>query len=133
MKRATAGWPKRRKPLRRRRSSRGIGKMDVYHIWCDLKDSRQDKEFAAAVGAYLDHHKAGGRLEAWRLTRRKLGLGPDALGEFHIMIETRDLAQLELAFKAAAERAGEVEKLHANVYSRVTNAKFGLARDFPDR
>ena len=107
--------------------------MDVYHIWCDLKDGREDKVFSAAVKAYLDHHKAGGRIENWRLMRRKLGLGPDGLGEFHIMIETRDLAQLDFAFRAAAERAGEVEKLHAAVYSRVTNAKFALARDFPDR
>lgn len=111
----------------------GCEGMDVYHIWCDLKDGREDKAFAAAVAAYLDHHKAGGRIESWRLLRRKLGLGPDGQGEFHVMIETKDLGQLEKAFKAAAERSGEVEKLHAAVYSRVTNAKFGLARDFPDR
>jgi hypothetical protein len=107
--------------------------MDVYHIWCDLKDSRQDREFAAAVAAYLDQHKAAGRLASWRLTRRKLGFGPEGLGEFHITIETTDLGQLELAFRAAAARSGEVERLHANVYSRVTNAKFGLERDFADR
>jgi hypothetical protein len=106
--------------------------MDVYHIWCDLKDGREDTAFAAAVAAYLDHHKAGGRIESWRLLRRKLGLGPDGQGEFHIMIETKDLAQLDHAFRAAAARSGEVEKLHAAVYSRVTNARFGLARDFPD-
>ncbi|HVY89711.1 MAG TPA: DUF6614 family protein [Hyphomonadaceae bacterium] len=107
--------------------------MDVYHIWCDLKDGREHLAFAEAVAAYLDHHKAAGRIEAWRLMRRKLGLGPDGIGEFHIMIETRDMAQLDKAFRAAAGRSGEVEKLHAAVYSRVTNAKFGLARDFPDR
>jgi len=38
-----------------------------------------------------------------------------------------------LAPSAAAARSGEVEKLHAAVYSRVMNARFGLARDFPDR
>lgn len=107
--------------------------MDLYHIWCDLKDGREDLNFAAAVKAYLDHHKAGGRLERWRLSRRKLGLGPDGLGEFHIVIETNDLAQLDLAFLAAKERSGEVQALHAAVYSRVTNAKFALERDFPDR
>jgi hypothetical protein len=31
-------------------------------------------------------------IETWRLTRRKLGLAPSALGEFHIVIETKDLA-----------------------------------------
>jgi hypothetical protein len=107
--------------------------MDVYHIWCDLKDGREHLNFAAAVTAYLDHHKVAGRIEGWRLLRRKLGLGPDGMGEFHIMIETRDLTQLDNAFHAAAERSGEVERLHAAVYSRVANAKFGLARDFPDR
>ena len=107
--------------------------MDVYHIWCDLKDGREDKAFAAAVAAYLDHHKAAGRIAGWRLLRRKLGLGPDGMGEFHIMIETGNLAQLDEAFRAVATRSGEVEKLHANVYSRVQNARFGLARDFPDR
>ncbi|MBI1361821.1 MAG: hypothetical protein GC155_16215 [Alphaproteobacteria bacterium] len=107
--------------------------MDVYHIWCDLRDGREDKAFAAAVAAYLDHHKAGGRIVGWRLLRRKLGLGPDGMGEFHIMIETTDMAQLDKAFRAAATRSGDVEKLHAAVYSRVTNARFALARDFPDR
>lgn len=107
--------------------------MDVYHIWCDLKDGREDLNFAAAVKAYLDHHQAGGRIAKWRMLRRKLGLGPDGMGEFHIMIETNDMAQLDLAFKAAKERAGEVQALHAAVYSRVQNAKFALERDFPDR
>jgi hypothetical protein len=106
--------------------------MDVYHIWCDLKDGREDAAFASAVAAYLNHHKAGGRIESWRLLRRKLGLGPDGQGEFHVMIETKDLAQLDRAFRPAASRSGEVEKLHSAVYSRVTNARFGLARDFPD-
>lgn len=107
--------------------------MDVYHIWCDLKDGREDRAFASAVAAYLDHHKVGGRIVSWRLLRRKLGFGPEGQGEFHIMIETKDMGQLEQAFRAAAARSGEVEKLHAAVYSQVTNARFGLARDFPDR
>jgi hypothetical protein len=107
--------------------------MDIYHIWCDLKDSRQHLEFAEAVRAYLDHHKAAGRIVSWRLLRRKLGLGPDGMGEFHIEVETKDLAQLDEAFRAAAARSGDVERLHAAVYSRVTNAKFALERDFPDR
>lgn len=106
--------------------------MDLYHIWCDLKDGREDMVFAAAVKAYLDHHQAAGRIAAWRLTRRKLGLGPETLGEFHIIIETENLAQLDEAFKAAASRAGDVQRLHAAVYSKVGRASFALTRDFPD-
>jgi hypothetical protein len=106
--------------------------MEVYNIWCDLKDGREHRAFADAVKRYLDHHKAEGRIAGWRLLRRKLGFGPAELGEFHILIETESLAQLDSAFHAAATRSGEVERLHADVYSRVTHVKFGLARDFPD-
>jgi hypothetical protein len=31
--------------------------MDVYHIWCSLKDDVGDLEFAAAVRGYLEHLK----------------------------------------------------------------------------
>lgn len=106
--------------------------MDVYHIWCSLKDGREDRAFAAAVRAYLDHFKEQGRICGWRLLRRKLGFGPEILGEFHVMIETRDLAQLDAAFRSAAERQGETECLHAAVYSKVTGVRFALARDYPD-
>jgi hypothetical protein len=60
--------------------------MDVYHIWRRLKDRREDAAFASAVEDYLDHPKAGVRIESWRLLRRKPDLGPDGQGEFHIVI-----------------------------------------------
>jgi hypothetical protein len=107
-------------------------RMDVYHIWCSLKDGREDRAFASAVGAYLDHFKAQDLIVSWRLLRRKLGFGPEILGEFHIMIETRDLAQLDAAFKSAAGREGETERLHAAVYSKSTGVRFALSRDYPD-
>lgn len=106
--------------------------MNYYHIWCDLRDSTQDLEFVAAVEAYLGSLRAAGRIEGHRLTRRKLGFGPDELGEFHIEIRVRDLAQLDEAFAQVAPRAGETERLHAAVYSRIKNARFRLDRDFPD-
>ncbi len=49
-----------------------------------------------------------------------------------MLIETRDLAQLDEAFKAAASRAGEVEALHFDVNAHATNVTFSLLRDFPD-
>jgi hypothetical protein len=48
------------------------------------------------------------------------------------MIETRDLAQLDEAFRAAAAREGEVDELHFSANAMVTNVKFGLFRDWPD-
>lgn len=106
--------------------------MDYYHIWCDILDGRKDLQFAEAVGAYLGHLRGDGKLEDFSIARRKLGLGPRELGEFHIIIRCRDLAQLDGAFNAAAGRTGEVERLHHAVYSAVKNVQFALYRDFPD-
>lgn len=106
--------------------------MDHYEIWVNLKDSRRDLEFAAAVRDYMEHLKADGRIAGWSLRRRKLGFGPAELGEFHISIATEDLAQLDRAFSLAATRSGEVEKRHAAVYAMVTDFRSALYRDFPD-
>lgn len=107
--------------------------MDHYHIWCDLRPGCKDLEFADAIEAMLAHMQDEGQVESWALQRRKLGFGPEALGEFHVDIVTRDLAQLDEAFDAVRPRSGKMEKLHAAVWSRVVNFRSGLWRDFPDR
>lgn len=106
--------------------------MNYYEIWVNLKDSRRDVEFCRAVEAYLGHLRQAGHVESWRLTRRKFGFGPADLGEFHISIAFRDLAQMDRAFGEVATRSGEVERLHLPVYSMVTDFKSALYRDFPD-
>ncbi|MFM9958890.1 MAG: DUF6614 family protein [Phycisphaerales bacterium] len=106
--------------------------MNHYHMWCNLRESRKDLEFSASVRAYLDHLKGQGLIESWSLQRRKFGFGPPGLGEFHITVSTRDLAQLDSAFGVVATRAGEVERLHHPVYSMVTDFVSALYRDFPD-
>ncbi len=106
--------------------------MQHYHMWVDLKESHQDLEFVAAVRAWLGHLQSAGRIARFTLARRKLGLGPDGLGEFHVCVFADDLAQLDRAFDLAATRDGETEKLHRAVYSKVVNFKAALYRDFPD-
>jgi hypothetical protein len=106
--------------------------MDLYHVWCDLKPGVGDVMFSKKVSAYLGHLKEQGLIEGFRLTRKKLGLAPQGLGEFHLMIEVRDLAQLDSAFERVAGRREPVEGFHFGVNSLVTNATFALYRDFPD-
>ncbi|HEY7608899.1 MAG TPA: DUF6614 family protein [Alphaproteobacteria bacterium] len=106
--------------------------MDLYHIWCDLKPGQSDLDFAEHVGRYLGKLKAEGLIAGYRLGRRKLGFGIPGLGEFHVEIETKDLAQLERAFQTVSTRADPVESLHHAVNSRVENFKAALYRDFPD-
>jgi hypothetical protein len=106
--------------------------MDIYHAWCDLAPGMSDGTFAHNVRAWMEHLRARGAIEGFRITRRKLGLGPEGLGEFHIMIEVRDLAQLDRAFRTAATRAEPAETLHHAVNHMARNARFALYRDFPD-
>jgi hypothetical protein len=106
--------------------------MDYYEMWVDLAPGAKDLEFVDAVNAWLGHFLELGHISGYQLARRKFGFGPDGLGEFHIRVHVLSLGQLEEAFQVAATRSPEVEALHAAVYSRVTNYKSGLYRDFPD-
>jgi hypothetical protein len=107
-------------------------RMNIYHAWCNLRPGVRDIDFCDRVAGYLDHLKAEGMIAYWRLTRRKLGLAPPGLGEFHIMIEVTDLAQLDAAFDRAAARQEPTEGLHFGVNSLVQDTIFALYRDFPD-
>lgn len=106
--------------------------MDIYHVWCNLKPGIGDVAFGEKVAAYLGRLKQDGLIENWRLTRRKLGLAPSHLGEFHLMIEVDGLQQLDRAFAEAASRRDPIEGLHFAVNSLVSEADFALYRDFPD-
>jgi deferrochelatase/peroxidase EfeB len=106
--------------------------MQYYQIWCNLIDSHRDLEFAKNAHAWLTHLQSAGKLEGYRITRRKFGFGPEELGEFNITIWTKDMAQLDAAFSKVAARAGETEQFHRAVYSMVKDFRAGLYRDFPD-
>ncbi len=106
--------------------------MDVYQISVDLKPGVRDMEFAGALDRYLGGLKADGKIEGWRVLRRKLGLGPAAWGEWQVLIETRDMAQLDAAFHDASARTEPVESAHHGVNALVSNFQAGLWRDFPD-
>ena len=106
--------------------------VDIYHIWFNLKPGIGDTELGDRLGAYLGHLKEQGLITGWRLTRRKLGFAPREFGEFHAMIEIRDLQQLDQAFARVASRAEPVEGLHFALNSLVSDATFALYRDFPD-
>lgn len=106
--------------------------MDIYHIWADLEQGVSDTEFADSVTAYLSDLRQRSLIAGFRLTRRKLGLGAEGLGEFHIQIELDDLAQLDRAFGSVAERSEPIEGLHHAVNSKVRRIQFALYRDFPD-
>ena len=106
--------------------------MDIYHGFFSLKPGVSDAGFAADFAKFMDFLVKRGKIASWRLMRRKLGLGPREFGEFHMMIEVENLAQLDEAFNLAASRAGEMEQRHFDVNSKIADVKFALYRDFPD-
>lgn len=106
--------------------------MNYYDIWVNLKPGTNDMEFVRAVRAYLDLLVAEGDMVGYRIRRRKLGFGPDGLGEFNVSLEFETLAQIDEAFFDVAKRAGKMEELHYAVYSKVVDFKAALYRDFPD-
>jgi len=106
--------------------------MDLYHTWFDLKPGVSDVELAANLERYLGKLRADGRIASYRITRRKLALGPPDLGEFHVVIEVEDLAQLDRAFVEVSGRANPIESLHAAVNQSVSGFRAALYRDFPD-
>ena len=107
--------------------------MNIYHIWARLKPGVNDLAFVEAVHQYLGPLAAAGKLEHYRVTRRKLGLGPADLLDFHITVEFLDLAQLDQVFGDVATRSEPLEGLHHAVNSKVAEVKFALYRDFPDQ
>ena len=106
--------------------------MDIYHGFIDLKPGASDIAFGERIAEFLDDLKSDGKIAGWRLTRRKLGLGPKQMGEFHLMIEVDGLAQLDAAFGVVSRRDGRIESRHFEVNSMVDKVTFALYRDFPD-
>ena len=106
--------------------------MDHYHAFFDLKSGIKDLDFVRNLARYMEHLKSQGHIEGWRMERRKLGLGPRELGEFHVVMDTKNLDQLEKAFQHVSTRSEPVESLHFDVNRHTTNLMFALYRDFPD-
>ena len=106
--------------------------MDIYHIWFNLKDDVRDTDFAESARSYFDHLKEQGSIAGYRITRRKLGLGPPQLPLWHITIDFESLAQMDSAFARVSSRTDPVESFHHAVNSKVRDVFFALFRDFPD-
>ena len=103
--------------------------MDLYHAFFDLKPGITDMRLAESVDRYMGYLRDEGLIASHRLTRAKLGFGLKGHGDWHLVLEVRDLAQLQAAFDRVA---GPVEGFHFGVNSLVQNPVFALYRDFPD-
>lgn len=109
--------------------------MDIYHVWADKTKDISDKAWVANMRSFLDHLVSEDRMVSYRITRCKMGFRSiQDLPEWHVMMEFRDMAQLEQAFQRVAPLEGELEDKHKSFNQFVgDNIQHALYRDWPDQ
>lgn len=80
----------------------------------------------------MEHLKARGVIQSWRLCRRKLGFGGPRARDFLLEIEVENLTQLDEAFRFTASSEEDVERLYTTVHQMVGEVDVALYRPFPD-
>jgi hypothetical protein len=108
--------------------------MDLYTIWADKAGDITDTEWVAGMRSFFDHLISEGKMEAYRITRCKMGFRSIAdMPEWMIIMEFRDMAQMDAAFRRVAKKEGELEEAHQSFNQFVAgNIQHALFRDWPD-
>jgi len=108
--------------------------MDIYHVWCDKKGTISDAVWVDNMKSFLDHLKNEGKMVSYRITRCKMGFRSiDNLPEWHIMMEFKNMTQLEAAFQRVAPLEGELETKHKSFNQFAENLQHAYYRDWPDQ
>lgn len=106
--------------------------MDIYHVWCDKKGDIKDLDWVNNMRSFLDHLVHEGKMESYRITRCKMGFRSMDIPEWHIMMDFKDMTQLENAFKRVAPLEGELEAKHVSFNRFAENLQHAYFRDWPD-
>ena len=108
--------------------------MDIYHIWANKEGDITDLEFVNGMRGFLQHLQDEGKMESFRITRCKMGFRSIAdMPEWHIMMEFKDMGQMDDAFKRVAPLEGELEVKHKSFNQFVSgDIQHALFRDWPD-
>lgn len=109
--------------------------MDVYHIFADHNEDVDAHEFATKMRVFLDNMVAMDKMESYRLTRMKLGFRSMDLPEFHIMMDFKNMQQLDDAMTAVLRNENSIEDSHVafNQLVDVETIQHFLYRDYPDQ
>lgn len=108
---------------------------DLYTIWADKEGDISDQEWVANMRSFLQHLVDEDRMLSFRITRCKMGFRSIAdLPEWFIIMEFRDMAQIDAAFSRVAPLKGELEDKHRSFNQFVSgNIQHALWRDYPDQ
>jgi len=98
----------------------------------DLKPNANDLAFARAVAAWFGLLQSAGKVAGWTLSRRKLRLAGTAFGDFLLVVEFDDMAQMDRAFAHLAAGEHQAAQAYALMHGMIDRAEVGLYRPFPD-
>ena len=106
---------------------------DIYTIWADKEGDISDLDWVNGMKTFLDHLKDEGKMIDYRITRCKMGFRSIAdMPEWMILMEFRDMAQIEDAFQRVAPLSGELETKHKSFNQYVSGTiQHALFRDWP--
>jgi len=110
--------------------------MDLYTIWANKQGDITDLEWVNGMKSFFDHLKSEGKMESYRITRCKLGFRSIAdMPEWMILMEFKNMAQMDEAFKRVAPLEGELEVKHKsfNQFVDCSTIQHALFRDWPDQ
>ena len=108
---------------------------DLYTIWADKQGNISDIEWVQGMRAFFDHLVREDRMVTYRITRCKMGFRSIAnMPEWMIIMEFRDMAQMDQAFRRVAPLEGDLEEKHKSFNQFVAgNIQHALFRDWPDQ
>lgn len=106
--------------------------MDIYHIWADKNGDISDQEWIANMRKFLDQLVLENKMQSYRITRCKMGFRSLDIPEWHIMMEFKNMSQMDSAFERVSPLEGELENKHKSFNQFVSgNIQHALYRDWP--
>ncbi|MGY6706316.1 DUF6614 family protein [Roseinatronobacter sp.] len=106
--------------------------MNQYICMINLKPNAHPLAFARAAEQWFEGLKAAGKIAAWTLLRRKLRLAGPGYGDFIVIVELVDLAQLDMAFAHLADGDHDAARDYDQIHGMIDTVDVGLYRPYPD-
>lgn len=108
--------------------------MDIYNVWADKAGDIDDQKWIENMSAFMQQLIDEGKMERFRIMRMKLGFRSMDIPEWHIMMEFKNMEQLDQAHLRVAPLKGDLEAKHKsfNQFVDVETIQHALYRDYPD-
>jgi len=105
--------------------------MNIYTIYADIVEGSNPKQFVNNMKQFLDSLPT---LQAYRITRMKLGFRSMDIGEFRIDMEFITMQDLDDAMTRVVRNDDDIESKHVAFNSMVDmeTIQHFLYRDWPD-